>query len=530
MRRTFAGAWPLLRSSWRHSRATVLAWASIGVLFSLLGVGCYDLLFPDPSDVASMETAVVANPAISLVMGPAADLSTRDGFGAWLNVGLGAFFLAIGMAMLVVRSSRGQEDDGQAELFASGVLGRGARLAAAAALGIGGSLVAGLLSAVVAVLCGGTWGTQLLVGAILCVTGWMGTGIAAVAAQLGSDKHTADTLAVGALGVLYVLRGFCYALDLPEWTIWANPMGWMAQANPVGDERWWPLLPGVALAVVLLTVAVVLQGRRDFAAGALTPAPGPGRGRVRSVGALTWRLNRSNVLTWVLVFVVFGVMFGYFMSDSEDTLATNPAIQELLQAGGAAQSDLTTQMLVTVLTVLGVLAAVPAAQGLFKLRSEETADRVEPVLATGVSRTRLFGSTVGLALAATTVELALAGLLVGVIARAGGVDLSLGDVLAQTAATLPAVWTFLAIAAAFAGLWPRGRALTWVAIMASFLLTILGPMMQLSDAVLSISPFHHVPAVADADPSWTGLVVVGAIDVVLLVVGFLSFRRRDVNA
>ena len=52
------------------------------------------------------------------------------------------------------------------------------------------------------------------------------------------------------------------------------------------------------------------------------------------------------------------------------------------------------------------------------------------------------------------------------------------DVLAQTAATLPAVWFFVALAAFFVGIWPSGRPLTWVGIMASFLLTGAWPMLS----------------------------------------------------
>lgn len=530
MRQVFTGAWPLLRASWPHNRGTVLAWSSVGVLLSGLGVGCYKVLFPEPGDVVSMEAAVATNPAVSLVVGPVGDLGSRDGFGAWLNVGLGAFFLAIGMAQMTVRASRGQEDDGQAELFASGVMGRGARLGAAVALGLAGSLTAGLLAALAGVVCGGTWGTQLLVGAVLAVTAWLGVGIAAVTAQLGSDKHTASTLAVGVIGALYVLRGFCYAMDFPYQSVWVNPLGWIIKTNVATQDRWWPLLPAVALTAALIVLAVMLQARRDFGAGALRPRPGPGRGRVRSVMALTWRLNRANVITWICVFVLLGVMFGYFVADAEDTLATNPAIQQLLGASDAARSDLGTQMLVTLLTIMGVVAAVPGVQTLFRLRSEETAGRVEPVLATAVARSRPFWAGVLLALGSVALDMMTGGLLVAVVARASGMDMALGDVVAQTAATLPAVWFFAVLAAAFVGAWPRGRALTWAVIMASFLLTVLGPMLQLPGPVLSASPFHHVPSVTSADPSWTGLIVLGGVDVVLLGLGVVAFSRRDVNS
>ena len=74
-----------------------------------------------------------ANPALSLVFGPARDLSTADGFNAWRAGQLGAFFAGLMAILIVVRNSRANEDSGQAELIASGVIARHSRLAVARA-------------------------------------------------------------------------------------------------------------------------------------------------------------------------------------------------------------------------------------------------------------------------------------------------------------------------------------------------------------------------------------------------------------
>ena len=66
--------------------------------------------------------------------------------------------------------------------------------------------------------------------------------------------------------------------------------------------------------------------------------------------------------------------------------------------------------------------------------------------------------------------------------------------------------------------------------MVSFLLTVLGPMLQLSDWVLSLSPFHHVPSVTGSDTSWAGLLVVGIVEAVLLLIGLIGFRRQDTSS
>ena len=112
------------------------------------------------------------------------------------------------MAVLtVIRNSRAHEDSGQAELLASGVLARASRLAAAVLMAVIASIALGVVSFLVTVACGGdVVGDRVLAG-YFTASGLMFAGVAAVAAQLGSDARTASSIAVGTLGVCYVLRG-----------------------------------------------------------------------------------------------------------------------------------------------------------------------------------------------------------------------------------------------------------------------------------------------------------------------------------
>ena len=104
----------------------------------------YRLIFPDVADRMPLAAALGGNPALSLIFGPAHDLLTNDGFNAWRSGALGTFFAALMAILTVVSTSRADEDSGQAELLASGVLGRQARLAVAVALAAIASLVSGV--------------------------------------------------------------------------------------------------------------------------------------------------------------------------------------------------------------------------------------------------------------------------------------------------------------------------------------------------------------------------------------------------
>lgn len=523
------GTRPLLHATVRHDGRLFAPWVGVATLLTTSSVVVYPWVFPDLLSRRVLAVSIDANPALGLIFGPARDLTTADGFNAWRTLALGGFVVALGAIFAVTRATRAQEDSGQAELLASGVMGRSARLLAGVALALIGSVAAGVVSGVGAALCGGAWEASLLLGATFTATGWMFAGVAAVTAQLGSDARTASSLAVATLGALFGLRGFCSSLDAPEWTIWANPLGWTLETRPASGDHWEPLLLAVALSAALVAVGFVLQGRRDFGQGSLAPRPGPARGATRSPWRLAVRVNGAPLVTWTVTFLVLGVVFGYFTTSITDVLAGNAGVQQIMASGAATPDELTGVFVRTVLSLIGIVAAVPGVQILLKVRAEEIEGRVEPVLAGSLTRRRYYASHVVLALAAVTGYVLVAGTLVAVLASRADLGLTFTDVLGQAVATAPAVWTVVAVSVALVGARPVAALASWAGVLVSFMLTLLGPTFGLDDWVLGISPYWHVPVTTAAEPDWSGLGWLALVTAGLLVVGFAGFRRRDVG-
>lgn len=525
--RTLTGTRPLLRASLRHDGRLLAPWV---VILSLLGASIplvYPHVFPTMADREGLAAALSSNPAIGLVFGPAEVLTTVDGFNVWRTLCLGGLLAGIGMALAVVRATRAQEDSGQAELLASGVMGRGARLATGVIMGTIGSLLCGVVPALATVLSGGGATASWLMCATWTVTGLMVTGLAAVAGELASDRRTASTITIGTLGALYALRGISYSLTLPDWTVWANPLGWMTEARAVSDARWWPLLLGVVLWAVLVPLAFVLLGRRDFGQGVIVPGPGPAVGRVRSALALVTRLNRAPAITWTLVAVLLGSVFGYMTASVADILSGNGAVQKVLASGATSQDQLTTAFLVTILSLLGIILSVPGVQIMLRVRSEEMEERLEPLLATSLSRRRYYAvqALVALGLAATLQV--LAGVVLGIVAHAAGSTVTVGDATVQALATVPATLAVVAVSVMVIGARPKVSVASWAGVLLSLGLTLLGPSFKLPGWALGISPYHHVPNTSLDDATWTGLAVVGCVALALSLIGWAAFQRRD---
>jgi len=524
---TLTGAASLLRTTLKHDGRLLAPWVVIAAALSGSSVLVYPWVFPTQQDREALAGAIGGNPALGLIFGPAHDLSTADGFNAWRALALGGFLAALGAIFAVTRATRGQEDSGQAELLASGVLGRGSRLLTAVGMGLIGSFLLGLVAALVTVLCGGAWGPSVLLCATFTATGWMFTGVAAVTAQLGSDARTASSIAVGTLGVLFVLRGFAYSVEAPSWTIWANPLGWTMETRPAAGDRWWPILPTVALTLLLLAVGFALQARRDFGQGAISPKAGPDRGTVRSPLRLALRLNRGPIITWIIAFAGLGVVFGYFATSLPDLAKNDSGLQTFLGADGTTSKALVSAFLVTILSLVGIIAAVPGVQTMLKVRGEETEDRVEPLIATSVARSRYLSANVLVAVGGPTLYVLVAGAVVGWLASGSGLGVTFDDAFWQAAATVPAVWTVIAVSVAVVGARPALSLAAWLGVLASFALTLLGPTFGLDDWVLGISPFWHLPRTQATSPDYTGLAWITLFTLGFLVLGFAGFRRRD---
>lgn len=522
-----AGVGPLLRASIHHNVRSFAPWIAIPLLLSVSSVIIYALLFPDLAEREAFAATVGSNPALGLIFGPAFDLTTTDGFNAWRSLALGGFAVALGAVFIVTAASRGQEDSGQAELLASGVLGRQSRLVTAVAMGILMSIVAGVLTGVITALCGGSWGASMILGIGFTAMGAIFAGVAAVTSQIGADARTASSIAVAVLGILFVLRGFCYSIEAPSWTVWINPLGWVTETRPASGDHWLPLIYPVILTLVLVAVAFALQTSRDFGQGLIAARPGPARGTIGSPLGLAIRLNRPPALSWAIAFIALGVVFGYFAGSVKDMFASNPALADIFAAGATSPDELTSAFVVTILGLAGIIASICGVQTMNRMRTEELDDRTEPVLATAVSRIQYLRSNALVALAVPALCILIAGAVMGIFVSFHDLGLTYGDVILQALATIPAAWTVVALAVAVIGARPAVRIASWAGVLLSFVLTLLGPSFKLPDWALGFSPFWHVPDVAVSSSSNLGLIWISLFTVGFLAIGTVGFRRRD---
>lgn len=220
-----------------------------------------------------------------------------------------------------------------------------------------------------------------------------------------------------------------------------------------------------------------------------------------------------------------GLIFGNLVGSIGDLIANNPAMAQILASGAASQADLSFAF---VMSILAITTSVLGVQIVLRLHFEESQQRVSPLLAGSLRRQTLLASTVVVALAGTALGLLAAGLGLGLVAASKNAQIAVTDVVAQAAATIPAVWVLVCLAVAALGAAPSRILVAWAGVVATFALTLLGPTFKLPEWALDVSPLRHVADVTAVSPQWSGAFALGAIALAFLAVGFVGYRRRDI--
>lgn len=525
---SLTGTRTLLRLALRLDRLRLTVWVLVIGLTPAVTAAQYKQLYPTQADLDQV-SGVVGSASLVALNGPMYGVSL-GGLTAW-KIGVTELILVALMSLLtVIRHSRTEEETGRLELLGAGVLGRYAPLTAAVAVAALADLAAGALVVLGLAGSGMPAAGSLALGLSVAGTGLLFAGVAAVAAQVTESARTATAIAAAVLGVAYLLRAL--GDSGPSWVGWLSPMGWALRSRPYAGDRWWLLALLLVLAALFTALGYALSGRRDLGAGLVPPRPGPARAgaALGSPFGLAWRQHRGLLLGWVIGMAVWGLVLGGAAKGIGDAVLDNSKISDMLARLGGAKG-LVDAYLAAVFGITGLVAAIYTVQTTLRLRTEETAGRVEPILATRVGRVQWMLSHLVFALAGTAVLLAVSGLGAG-IAYGGQLHDSgqVGRLLVAALVQTPAAWVLAGIGAALFGLLPRLAAgLTWAALVACLLILELGEILGLSQWLVDVSPFAHAPRLPGSGFTATPLVSLTVIAVALGALGLAGFRRRDVG-
>ncbi|MEV2226115.1 anibiotic ABC transporter [Nocardia vinacea] len=538
----YAGTARLVRLALRRDRVQLPVWLLALTALQAFSASSVLGLYPTEADLRSFSIATAASPVALATNGLVSGYSAGAVLACQIVMPL-SLAAALMTTLLVVRHTRQNEETGRAELVESTVVGRAALLTAALMVAVGANLLLGLLNIVVLTAEGLPLVGSVALGAAVAAAGIAFAAIAAVTAQVTDSARTANGLAGAALGVAFLLRAVGDMTGMVTddgtrvisgWPTWLSPIGWAEQIRPYDDNAWWLLaLPGV-FGLVVGSVGFALTEHRDVGSGLVPTRPGPARASrslPTAVGS-AWRMQRTILFWWAFGIGVLAVVYGAIGDQIDDFLGEGDQVADMMEQLGGGTTDMVDAYFAAIFGMMAIAVSGYAVQALLRMRAEETAGRLEPVLATAISRPRWMLAHVGLVAAGIVALQVLTGASTGL-----AYGLVVGDVPDQvvrlTGAALVFVPAILVVAAAVAllygGLPAWSAGLSWGVLALCLSFGFLGSLLGLPESVRNLSPFTHVPAVPAAEVTATPLAWLTALALGVGAAGVVLFRRRDLT-
>ena len=519
------GARTFVRAFLRRDRWMLMWWIAGGVLLYYSQAPSADGLYATQAEFDRAAESMENNVAFIAMTGPARALNTVGGQVAWQSMAFGAIVAGLMSMFIIGRHTRAEEESGRDELVRAAAVGRHAPIVAALVVATLANLLMGALITLSLLTYGLEAAGCIALGIALTLTGLTFTGVALVAAQLTDGTRAMYGITGAVIGASFALRAVG---DVAENGLsWASPIGWGQAMYPFSGERWWPAVLPVVATAVLVGAAFALFARRDVGAGLWPSRPGPpraGRALLSPLG-LAWHLQRGSIVGWTVGILLLGVSYGSIGDDVEELMGSSELTEQMLRPG----SNLTDSFYAFAVVIIAVIASGFTIASALRPLGEEDAGRVETLLATAHRRRDWLLSHVAMTVLGSVTTLVVGALGLGLgYAMVTGDDEAFTRYLAPMLSYLAPVLLLGALARLLHGTVPRLAFLAWVGLAFCFVVMFFGELLRFPSAVIDISPFSHLALAPAEDVRWMPVVVVGAIALVLSVIGQVGFRRRDV--
>lgn len=529
----------LIRLNLRRDWFRILMWIILLAALMTSVAWKFEGIYGTQSEIAAIK-GTLASPGIVAMFGAfsfTGKVTTAEIFANEMLLFMALIQVVMNLA-LSVHATRYEEDLGITELVRAHAVGTAAPLAAAATelVIVNGFLgILYSLGLTVANMPGASIEGDWLIGLGLASTGLLFGVLGLLTAQLADHSSSATGLAYSLFGLSYLAR-MITDVQHPRLTWW-SPLGWIEKLAPYNHPNWAPIWLSLLLALVLAELAVLANSHRDLGAGAITTRPGRRNASVflRGPVSLIWRRQRNVIIGWIVGIIIFGIAYGTVFNTIGDILKTNPTMQQVF--GTAMVHEANHKVLLSFTSLLAIVmaavAVIPGMQLILKLHSDETRGWLEALYARPLSRTRLLFSYVGTAFVTST--LAYVGGLAGIVVMGDASlkhvqdGISAGEFWQGVWAQLPEIWVFLALSVLLVGCWPRLKALSWFYLAIGFISVYMGSLLKLPDWVKSLAPSGWMPRVPQHDVNWTTFSWMVALAIVLVIVGWIGYRRRDLH-
>jgi ABC-2 type transport system permease protein len=289
------------------------------------------------------------------------------------------------------------------------------------------------------------------------------------------------------------------------------------------------------IAAALVALATLAFRVRDLGGALVSRGAGSVRATFRPSADPLLRIPVLAIVDqqrwWILGWAAGMAVLGYFLTSLVrtmiDALSAIPQMKAYLQALGiAAYSDFVGVIWFGTAVLLLSAMVIVQANG---WAADDAEGRLESILASGASRTRVVIERVVALLAGVAVVIALASAVVYLAARVYDIDVPLDRFVLSTVLTLPLAFAIGALGQWLVGWRPRVAVVLLGAVtVASYFIQQFAPLFSWPDWVTHLSFFGLYGTPMSKD-DWGGIAALVAIGVAGTALSLVSMERRDVG-
>ena len=509
-----------------------------GYIFGV-AIASSEISYVKTYETAAQRDALAAtygsNKAMSALFGPAPQLQKVSGFTVF-KISMTLMILGAVWGLLTsTRLLRGEEEGGRWDLLLAGrTTRRGATAQAIAGLGVGAAAL-WVVTSIIAVLSGRSSSVRIFVGPSLyfalamVATAVMFLAVGAVVSQLFATRRQAASCGAALLGVSYSARLIADAGVGLHGLIWASPLGWVEELQPLTSPQPLALLPIAAFSAVLAVAAVHLAGNRD-AGASIVPDRVHSEAHLRLLfgpTGLAIRLMRTTIIGWWTAIAVSALLYGVIAKSASATISGS--VKDVFSKLGATGTGADAVLGVCFL-IEAVLIAFVAAGQVTAARSEEAGGMLDHFLTRPMSRLSWLGGRLLVAL----VVLIVSGVGASIFAWFGAATqhsgLHLTTLIVAGVNLVPPAIVVAGLGVLALGLLPRATSIVVYGVLVwSLLLVIVGGFGAINHWVLDLSVFHQMASAPAVPPNWEANGIMTVVGVSAAFVGGLAFRRRDLQ-
>lgn len=523
--------WLLMKLVIKKDRIAILFWTIGIVFFNMYVTIAMPKLFSTQADILAI-TTMLENPAMQSMLGPlyGGPDYTYGALHAAEMLLFSGLAIAVMNILMITQHTRRDEEDGLHELIQSLPVNKLKPLLATLITYSIVNLLVGVLTGLA--MSSAQVKSMDLAGCMIYGLSLSSVGISfmattALIAQLSRSSRGTMGLSFFVLGSQYIIRGIG---DVGAETLsLLTPLGLMMRTKAFVDNQVWPILLILIISGVQIFVAIKLCNTRDLDAGFLperkgrTVAP---RYMLNPFGFIV-RLQKNSLIVWGIFVLILGASYGSVLGDIDTFLEGNEMYAQLISSVGSGKS-LTDQFLSLIQAVVALFGTIPVIHVILRLRKEEKNGRLEHIITRGVSRNQLHFSYIILALISSVLMAFLGsfGLYSAGAATAEGL-LDMGTMMAAGFAYLPAMWFMVGVAGILIGFMPRWTSAVWFYLTFAFISIYFGGLLNFPEWMSKMSPFGHIPQLPVDQFSWTTMMIISFIALLLNGLGVVLFGRRS---